>query len=486
MPLPGRVTAAQARKGGRSVVQHQRHPTDTLSMAAPETLPQVSTRLPDPGTGGRSVPSGTPEGRRFAAALVGYLAVATLIVTWVPFNFGWPDRWWVDVTISPEDVVLNILLFLPLGVFWSAWRADREGGRPPWIAAGAAGLLLSLVIETGQFLLPDRHTSPVDLVTNATGAALGAWLLQTLRPALRLRSSPAAVLALDLPLTGLLLLATPLPWLVAFGSGGGERLWLLLPLAGFGGGILGALHGGYLASPPPEAIRHRRAVALAGGWFAVVALPGVFGRVDVLAAGGMVTLVAAWLGSLATHRRRGAPAGDAPGERRVELPTLRFVLPLFASYLALSALWPFPDAAEVAAGGWIGGWSLTPADPSLTRFTLIRALELLGAFTLVGYITAEFHGRGSPTPRSLPPAVASPSEGTRPEGSSNEAPEAWVGPVSGVVLFLAVVLVGAQGWHPALGASLPLGILAVAAGVFGGAMYRLHRAHIRSLLRRPA
>lgn len=69
------------------------------------------------------------------------------------------------------DVVLNLLLFIPLGFLGRqlGWRLSIT-----WLFA----LLLSLGIESSQyFLLPGRDASLSDLLCNSTGAALGWTLL---------------------------------------------------------------------------------------------------------------------------------------------------------------------------------------------------------------------------------------------------------------------------------------------------------------------
>lgn len=67
------------------------------------------------------------------------------------------------------DAVLNILLFMPLGAALAAGR--RPVRRLVLLTAGLAG-----AIELTQALIPGRDPSPVDLVTNTLGAALGAVL----------------------------------------------------------------------------------------------------------------------------------------------------------------------------------------------------------------------------------------------------------------------------------------------------------------------
>lgn len=72
---------------------------------------------------------------------------------------------------SAFDVIVNVLLFVPLG-----WLAARAVARNPVRIAVAFAILLSLAMETLQVAFADRVPSLVDLATNGLGAALGARL----------------------------------------------------------------------------------------------------------------------------------------------------------------------------------------------------------------------------------------------------------------------------------------------------------------------
>lgn len=60
--------------------------------------------------------------------------------------------------------VLNVLLFVPLGIAIAVWR------RPSWLLGAVA---LSLAVEFTQQLLPERSPDVLDVVTNTAGALLG-------------------------------------------------------------------------------------------------------------------------------------------------------------------------------------------------------------------------------------------------------------------------------------------------------------------------
>ncbi len=86
-------------------------------------------------------------------------------ISWIPYR---------DPKISVEDVVENILLYVPLGFTFARWQ--RLFGwklvlQTAWIAA-----LLSAACETYQVFWELRYPSVTDVCDNSLGAILGAWL----------------------------------------------------------------------------------------------------------------------------------------------------------------------------------------------------------------------------------------------------------------------------------------------------------------------
>ncbi|MCC6241628.1 MAG: VanZ family protein [Gemmatimonadaceae bacterium] len=382
---------------------------------------------------------------RLGRAILGYLVAITCIITLAPFRFasapvhGLTDLWdW-------KDAVMNVVMFVPLGF---VYQLTRPVGAPlNQQRVLLLGALLSGFIETVQLFAPSRYTSLVDLATNAVGAVVGAWLYHTIVQRLE-GDSTVRSLALELPLMGLVYLLVPLLWLTGLASDGGSRAWLMLPVLAFGGGILGTVYAAYLE---PNAGRSPWWLFLsASTWYGVAFLPGTFRQTAVVVAGGAVVFGTAWLRSIATRRyRQGAAI------QRFELPTLRLVLPLFAAYLALSSLWPLQltDGRSV----WM--------TPLLTQSTASKtdvfvALEHVAAFTLVGYIIAEFHGRDLLRYRAIAGRVA-----------------LWSGGLS-------LLLEAARSVHPLYRASLSMYLLTMGAALFGGWMYQLQRDHVRALLQR--
>lgn len=119
---------------------------------------------------------------------------------------GAPGPWfvweWAGGRTGVADAVLNVLLFIPLGI--SGGLAFRGSGRAvPVLLLSAT---LSFLVESLQGWLPGRVSSASDLLTNTAGAALGClaapWLAKFVRhEASSLRAArvyaPAAVLAIS-------------------------------------------------------------------------------------------------------------------------------------------------------------------------------------------------------------------------------------------------------------------------------------------------
>jgi len=87
-----------------------------------------------------------------------------------PLRGNWPR-------LSFPDTVGNILLFVPLGLFcvWMtiANRARHDALRPVLLTA-VSGLAFGFLLESGQTLSPWRSPSLIDVLSNTTGAFIGA------------------------------------------------------------------------------------------------------------------------------------------------------------------------------------------------------------------------------------------------------------------------------------------------------------------------
>ena len=138
-----------------------------------------------------------------------------------PFDFGAVPpgqehgftvfRYWSQQQ-DPIHVVLNLLLFMPLGALLHHEGRHRSVKlRSIVILAGATAVLLSFAVEALQRFLPGRESSLIDLVANTTGGLIGvfgdrAWgaSVGVRVNELRARTSPAMLASI---MTGSMVLA---------------------------------------------------------------------------------------------------------------------------------------------------------------------------------------------------------------------------------------------------------------------------------------
>jgi glycopeptide antibiotics resistance protein len=410
-------------------------PLRATSTARVETAPES--------TGARS---SSATAARLGFASLAYLLAITLVVTLTPFRFlssavhGLTSEW------TTTDLVMNVVMFVPLGFLFSLSRANRQLVVP---LAFILGLALSAAIESAQMFELERYTSLLDVMTNGIGALVGALVHDLLLKALSrvaVGDAPVRALALELPLMGLVYLLVPLMWLVGLGADSTSRIWLALPVTVFGGAIIGAVHGGYLM--PLRGTSRATLIAVTSAWAAIAGVMVMRKSTTVFVACIVIAVIAAFVQSV-----RAFSAQHEGRNRRFELPTLHVVLPVFAAYVALSALWPL-NAADLT---WRYDLHFFPAGSIAHGLDIYRALEHIAAFTLVGYVIAELSGRAERPYRDMAPRIA-----------------LWG---SGVALLLEV----ARGFHPMYGASGLLWVVTSLAALFGGWMYYLQRDHVRAL-----
>jgi len=116
-----------------------------------------------------------------------------------PFHFGVraeiPHPFWTLTHNWPpidryfyRDAVVNLLLYMPLGILAFAWLMEKPKEKlsalPAAALALAAGALLSGSMEFLQAFDRPREPSPMDLVTNVLGTAAGIALARTYQNAL--------------------------------------------------------------------------------------------------------------------------------------------------------------------------------------------------------------------------------------------------------------------------------------------------------------
>lgn len=140
---------------------------------------------------------------------------------------------------GPADVLLNLVLFLPLGFLvglrWS-----------PWVAL-LVGLLVSAGIESVQLLLPGRSSTLSDLMANGVGAGIGATLPSLLRLWLTRRRWEAQLISIAIPA-----LYLAVAGLAQKGIGGdASRIGLDTGLEGYDGAVLSASLNGEDLPPGP-------------------------------------------------------------------------------------------------------------------------------------------------------------------------------------------------------------------------------------------
>lgn len=383
-------------------------------------------------------------GTRLGVALLAYMLGVTLIITLLPFQFDWPSRWRVMFTGGPIDIVANILLFVPLGFLYRLAR--RESFRHSTLTVLWIGALLSMGIELVQLFERERYTSVLDVGTNALGAWLGAWAFDRLAPRTRVDGALIGRLSLELPLMGLMYLMVPLLWLNALASGGDvERGVLSLLLGVFGASLLGGIQRRHFGP-----VRQMSARATAGGaalWFLAGTFPSLPTRPVLLLGGAaLVGALAWWQGT--------RPFTLLPSNRRFEVPLLMSAAPAYAAYLTLVNLAPLLQGV----GAWSIGLGFPGVASSWTKVEILRFLEQVAAFTLLGYMTAEFRGRSVESYRRAVPRLAR-----------------WA---------TAAVLVGEglRGLHAGHGASYARGAVLLSAVLYGGWLYYLQRSHVMQLL----
>ena len=86
---------------------------------------------------------------------------------------SWPSRYYGYVL---RDALLNLLLYIPLGVCACMVFRRRMQPAPAAVLAVLVGFLLSSAIEIAQAYEATRDSSLMDITTNTAGSAVGALL----------------------------------------------------------------------------------------------------------------------------------------------------------------------------------------------------------------------------------------------------------------------------------------------------------------------
>jgi glycopeptide antibiotics resistance protein len=319
-----------------------------------------------------------PKHSALSYALLIYIVIVVILITLIPFDFRIPEKIHIFWSTNFLDFITNIMLFLPVGFLFSLSR--RKNKDLFCIDGLVFGIFLSLAIESAQAFVPGRYTSLIDIITNGIGAWVGAISFVVLKKSLK-EDRAVRLLALELPLMNLAYFIIPLMWLNGLSMGKEFlRLWLMLLLGLFGGGVLSSIYIYRLKGA--RALGPNKLSCFTIGWFYI-------GAIQMLTRYPLrIVIFGAIIGAVSQILAR-LPIAGSKDERRFELPTLKRLLPLYVIYLLLVAAWP----TTVPLNQWqaiIHFQELTFDERIVFTF---RFIELIAAFTLLGYLIAEMRGR---------------------------------------------------------------------------------------------
>jgi len=376
-------------------------------------------------------------------ALFSYVVLITFVITLFPFRFQWPERinfLWFG---GWSDTLLNVLFFLPLGFLYRLIRPDDSLPRILGL-----GLGLSCTVEVAQIFLAERFPSPMDVLTNGMGAWFGSLLAERMQR--QLSNRWIGSLALELPLMNVVYLLIPLIWLNGLAAEGDSFHHALAMLLGLCGClIISAVHLHLLESTGVS--RSKWVVLSATGWFLLGSLP----RVSQSPA---LVVLGSGLVAFATRALVMIPWLRESDQRRFEIPVLKRMWPVYVGYLILLALSPLPARYQ----NWSGVWGFYNLGEQF--FVPVWWLtEYFAAFTLLGYIVAESHGRRNITQvRSILWSCF------------------WCG-------LAAALLEVCRGFHPRYAASFLQGLFAFTGSLYGALIYWLQLHAIQHMVgHRPA
>lgn len=348
-----------------------------------------------------------------------------------------PERVTFTFGSSLKNLILNIVMFLPIGFFYGL-TTKRRG-------ALVVGACLSLGIETLQLFIPARTPSIMDILTNTLGAGLGALAYDLISKRLVVSSATINRLRLETPLMGLIYLLVPLLWIDVLALNEAPNRWFLTTLLG----VCGAIIFSDLFRHWLEIVSPRTAVyssLAAGTWFLIGVGPRLVDASYLLAIGLGIMLLTALITLLRPSIK----------DRRFERNTLRRLVPILVLYMALLTLgFPFHPL-----GTWQVFFGFTNRMSEKSLFALYPRVEYLAAFTVIGYLIAEWRGRLELSLRE-------------------DLPRVFV--VASWIAFVFEIFSGFQGER---GASVVRLIVAIIGAIFGGTIYHLSRAHVRFLLKR--
>jgi hypothetical protein len=224
-----------------------------------------------------------------------------------------PKRIHFTLNSDLNNLIANILLFLPLGFFYHLSTRQRS--------ALLLGAVVSLSIETVQLFIPARTPSIIDILANTGGAGLGAGIYSFISARISITQGTVGHLRLETPLMGVVYLLMSLLWINSFYlSRAPDRIYLTSMIGLIGTVILSELFRHWW-----ETSSYRiagSASITAGIWFFLGTSPAFRRSSGLMLAMGLgVMLITAIL----TFRSQDEM------DRRFEQSTLKKVFPIFAT-----------------------------------------------------------------------------------------------------------------------------------------------------------
>ncbi len=310
--------------------------------------------------------------------LLAYMTAMIAVVTFIPFAFTVPKTIQFTLRGNLFDVLINIVLFVPLGFFFQTIHG--HAGWKSLIGALCFGLAVSCIVEAGQLFLPSRYSSLIDMITNGMGALLGSAIAVYHQRLVRNGRIPE-LLGFGLPLISSVYLLVPLLWLGGISMGHEiSRLGLMALVGVHGGGVISSA----VVNRAENRIRWPglAVFGITTCWFMIGAAPALPHFPLATAAVGCTVGVAARLSGPFWKKK------DTT-ERRFELPTLKRLLPIYLFYLLLVTVWP----TTVPLSEWSLRGEFQLLDQAKRVLFISRFVEVIAAFTLLGYLLAEISGR---------------------------------------------------------------------------------------------